>query len=211
MYPYFFNFFAGYFVGSIPTAYLLVKRAKGIDIRMAGSGNVGGFNTYDVTKSKHLGILVGVLDGLKGFVIPFVALYVFGTSFWVGAVGLLGATVGHIFPVWLRFKGGRGLATAAGGLFAIGVSYTIIWCTLWFLVHAKWKDILMANLTALLLTPFLVVSIPNKLVAAVIFANVDTTTYNVFGVILSSLLLISHLDVLRDLFKKIAFRKETMN
>ncbi|MEK6565125.1 MAG: glycerol-3-phosphate acyltransferase, partial [Bacteroidota bacterium] len=104
---------AGYLIGSIPTAFLVVKRTAGVDIRQSGSGNVGGYNAFTVTRSKSIGFVVGVLDGVKGLVAVFVASLT-GEMVSLQMLALFGAVLGHNYPVWLRFKGGRGLATACG-------------------------------------------------------------------------------------------------
>ena len=128
MLPYFLSFLSGYLVGSFPTGYLLVKRKSNLDITVSGSGNAGAFNASVVTGSKVLGIAVGLIDGLKGAAAVLIGELLL-PGFWGSAVGVLGAVIGHNYPVWLRFKGGRGLATACGGLLLLGPSYVIVWCT----------------------------------------------------------------------------------
>src|SRR5512140_1590079 len=106
----------GYLLGSFPTAYILVRWKSKTDIRMVGSGNVGGLNSYVVTKSKALAAIVVLIDALKGVAAVLIAPLITGDSFIFMAAAGIGAVLGHNFPVWLRFKGGRGLATAAGVL-----------------------------------------------------------------------------------------------
>ena len=161
------SIFGGYFFGSIPTAYLIVRRRAGIDIRKNGSGNVGAFNWYDVTQSKQIGIMVGVLDGLKGFIVALAAGQLLGGSFLNQSAALCSALIGHNYPVWLRFRGGRGLAPAAGGMFAIGISYTIIWCATWFISFKSGMDILKANIAAIILTPVILLIIPSAWIETV--------------------------------------------
>lgn len=103
----------GYFLGSIPFGFLLVKATQGRDIRSAGSGNIGAANVTR-TAGKTLGILTLFLDAAKGFVAVWLA------SLWTSENALamilagLGAILGHFFPVWLKFKGGKGVATGVG-------------------------------------------------------------------------------------------------
>jgi glycerol-3-phosphate acyltransferase PlsY len=101
----------GYLVGSIPFAYLL-SRHQGIDLRHAGSGNVGASNVLRTT-GVRAAVLAMVLDGVKGTVAVLMAqLLAVGV---VAAVATACASVvGHVYPVWLRFRGGKGVATAAG-------------------------------------------------------------------------------------------------
>ncbi|MGH2567108.1 MAG: glycerol-3-phosphate acyltransferase [Bacteroidota bacterium] len=198
MSQYFLSLVAGYLIGSIPTAYLVVKQKAGIDIQDAGSGNVGAFNVFSVTRSKRLGILVGILDGLKGLLVTWLMLHLFAAPFWVGAVGMLASIVGHTYPVWLGFKGGRGLATAAGGFFGIGISYTIVWCTSWLLFNRWKKDIVTANILASVVTPVLLTLAPTILVDAVMIAQTSVDSYRAFAWVLSGVLLVSHGDILRE-------------
>ncbi|MEX0601736.1 MAG: glycerol-3-phosphate acyltransferase, partial [Bacteroidota bacterium] len=137
------GFLGGYLLGSVPTAYLLVKLRSNVDIRLAESGNVGAFNAFQVTRSRWTGILVGVLDGFKGMV-PVLTASAIGASFTTTAIVLVGAVLGHNYPVWLKFKGGRGLATACGGLMVIGWAYIVVWCTTWAFAKVLKADILKA-------------------------------------------------------------------
>lgn len=195
------SFVAGYFLGSIPTAFLLVKERAGIDIQQAGSGNVGAFNVFYVTRSKLLAITVGVLDGLKGFVITFGTLHLLGEPASVGMAGMLGAIVGHTYPVWLGFKGGRGLATAAGGLFAVGVSYTIVWCVSWLLLNRWKKDIVTANVLSSIVTPIVLFLSPTAWLEPLTFSPVEVGEYQLFAWVLSGLLLLSHREIVHRLIK----------
>ncbi len=190
---------ACYLVGSIPTAYIAVRIKSGADIREAGSGNVGAFNTFDVTKSKMVGVIVGILDALKGFVVSGSLAWILRSSFEVQAAGLLVTILGHNYPVWLRFKGGRGLATGAGGLFGVGVSYTIIWCVLWVMVFEYRKDILLGNLIAILVTPVILLLIPGQFIESLTVVALPASSYRIFAFVLSGLLLLSHLDTINDL------------
>src|SRR6185369_6660192 len=101
----------GYAVGSVPFAYLLARRA-GIDVRVAGSGNVGAANVLRTTGTP-LGLTVMMLDIAKGAATVLAAYAGAGSSNSMAAAGAA-AIVGHIYPVWLRFHGGKGVAVAAG-------------------------------------------------------------------------------------------------
>lgn len=105
----------GYLAGSVPFAFLLARRA-GIDVRVAGSGNVGAANVLRTTGAWR-GVLVMGLDMGKGALA--VSLASLGTAgVTLPALAAAAAVVGHIYPVWLRFKGGKGVAVAAG-VFAV--------------------------------------------------------------------------------------------
>jgi glycerol-3-phosphate acyltransferase PlsY len=197
------SIFAGYLVGSIPTAYLVVRLRAGLDVRTQGSRNVGAFNAYNVTQSKKTGIVVGILDGVKGLAITFAAGQLLGGSFWIQSLALFGGIIGHNYPVWLRFHGGRGLSTAAGGMFAIGVSYTIVWCLLWFISFKIIKDILNANLVAIFLTPVIILMLPSVWIEGLMVREVPATDYRIFSFLLSGILLMSHLDAVKILLNRL--------
>ena len=188
-----------YLIGSIPTAYLMVRRKSGVDIRKAGSGNVGAFNTFDVTKSKWVGITVGLLDALKGLIVTGSLGWVFKVSFEIQAAGLLAAIVGHNYPVWLKFKGGRGLATGAGGMFAVGLAYTMVWCLIWISAYVAKKNILIGNLAAILVTPLLLLIIPGSWIESLLVVSCSASSFRILAFILSAVLFLSHLNAINDL------------
>jgi glycerol-3-phosphate acyltransferase PlsY len=101
----------GYALGSVPFAFIVARRA-GIDVRVAGSGNVGAANVLRTTGTP-LGVMVMALDILKGVAAVLLASGIEGTPSAMAAAGTA-AVVGHIYPVWLRFHGGKGVAVAAG-------------------------------------------------------------------------------------------------
>jgi glycerol-3-phosphate acyltransferase PlsY len=193
--------FAGYLVGSIPTAYLIVRLRSGQDVRAQGSRNVGALNAYNVTQSKKTGIVVGILDGVKGLAVALAAGQIFGGSFWIQSSALSGAIIGHNYPVWLRFHGGRGLSTAAGGMFAVGISYTIVWCLTWFISSKLFKGVLHVNLIAIILAPIIVLMLPSAWIEALMVREVPATDYRIFSFILSGILLMSHWNAVKILLK----------
>jgi glycerol-3-phosphate acyltransferase PlsY len=124
----------GYAVGSVPFAYLLARRA-GVDVRVAGSGNVGAANVLR-TSGTPLGITVMILDIGKGVATVLAAYAGAGTNGSMAAAGAA-AIVGHIYPVWLRFHGGKGVAVAAGVFgvlapFATLLAAAVFLASVWF-------------------------------------------------------------------------------
>jgi glycerol-3-phosphate acyltransferase PlsY len=117
---------AYYLIGSIPTAYLVLKFRHQLDIRNEGTGNVGAMNSYDVTGSKSTGIFVFIVDFLKGIIPTIILLYVFNLSLYFIILPLVLLVFGHNFSAFLKFKGGRGLATSAGVLIIINFCLVII-------------------------------------------------------------------------------------
>ena len=133
---------AGYLVGSIPTGYL-VGKAKGIDLRKEGSGNIGATNALRVL-GKKAGILVLLIDLLKGVVACYLGIFfpqLLGMTaeeiqmrhYTLMLAGGIAAVIGHTFTCWLKFKGGKGVATTAGVFLAI-VPEALIICLVIFLI-----------------------------------------------------------------------------
>jgi glycerol-3-phosphate acyltransferase PlsY len=120
----------GYAIGSVPFAFLLARR-EGIDVRIAGSGNVGAANVVR-TSGLRLGVAVMALDITKGAATVLAAYVAAGSVPSMAAAGVA-AVVGHVYPVWLRFHGGKGVAVAAGA-FAILAPFATIAASLVFLV-----------------------------------------------------------------------------
>ena len=113
----------GYTVGSVPFAFILARRA-GIDVRVAGSGNVGAANVVR-TSGLSLGMTVMALDVIKGAATVLAAYAAVGSIQSMAAAGAA-AVVGHIYPVWLRFHGGKGVAVAAGAFAVLAPVATVI-------------------------------------------------------------------------------------
>jgi len=190
---------AGYLVGSIPTAYLIVRFKAGYDVRTKGSGNIGAYNAYDVTQSKKIGVLVALLDIAKGLLATVLAGQIPGGTFWFQAAVLSSVLIGHNYPVWLKFHGGRGLASAAGGFCVLGVSYTIVWCLTWFMTYRTTKDILKGNIVAILLTPLVLLVIPIGWIDAVMIRQISATDYRIYSFILSGILILSHIKPMKGI------------
>ncbi|MCX6760805.1 MAG: glycerol-3-phosphate 1-O-acyltransferase PlsY [Candidatus Nealsonbacteria bacterium] len=131
MFKLFLLLFFGYLLGSIPSGYLISKR-KGVDIRKVGSGNIGGTNVSRAFGLKW-GVIVGVLDIFKGVIPAYLAIH-YLSSDWQMALVAVSPVLGHIFPVWIKFKGGKGVATSAGALFVLlGQKYVLILFLIWIL------------------------------------------------------------------------------
>ncbi|MBS4035753.1 MAG: glycerol-3-phosphate acyltransferase [Ignavibacterium sp.] len=153
---YLISLFIGYLFGSIPTAYILLKKKKGIDITKTGSGNVGAMNSFEVTNSKLIGLFVLLIDFLKGLLSVYIVSLIYPESFVLPAVALLFAILSHCFNPWLKFKGGRGLATAAGGTSILFPYFLFAWIVLWLIFYFLKKDILIGNVAANIFTLFLI-------------------------------------------------------
>lgn len=158
---YFVSSLIGYLFGSFPSAYLFVKRTSGVDITKEGSGNVGAYNSLQVSKSKLIGFSVLLIDFLKGAGSVLIPILLFPNEFIYPALSLIFAVFSHCFNPWLQFKGGRGLATAAGGAAVIFPFLLVVWCILWVIFYVMRKDISFANISATVLSLLVVFGTSN--------------------------------------------------
>jgi glycerol-3-phosphate acyltransferase PlsY len=141
---------AAYLLGSIPTGLILAK-AAGVDIRSSGSGNIGATNVYR-TLGRSVGILTLLGDCLKGFA-PVVAAHYLGLSdLWIAATGLA-AFLGHIYTVFLGFKGGKGVATALGVFLAVSPAAVGSVLLIFVAVVWKWRYISLGSIIAAVAMP----------------------------------------------------------
>lgn len=146
----------GYLLGSIPFGLLLTRAAGLGDVRAIGSGNIGATNVLR-TGSKGLAAATLVLDALKGTASVLIAKYgAFGQlpALDIGFVAGFGALLGHVFPVWLGFKGGKGVATYIGILLGMFWQFAAIFCGIWVVVALVMRISSLAALVAIVLTPF---------------------------------------------------------
>ena len=146
-----------YFFGSIPFAYILPKIFGLGDIRKLGSGNVGATNVLRAG-NKLLAIIVLAFDIIKGFAPLFILKNYYHNELSEIIILFIGsaAILGHIFPIWLKFKGGKGVATYIGFLFAINYIFGIIFIITWLLIALLKKYSSLASITSLVLLPFFV-------------------------------------------------------
>lgn len=141
---------AGYLFGSIPFGLILSRFAGHGDIRKIGSGNIGATNVLR-TGSKPLAAATLLLDAAKGSA-AVLALATFGTN--AALVAGLGAVIGHNFPVWLKFRGGKGVATTLGVLVAAAWPVGLLGCVTWLATAVIFRISSLAALVALVASPF---------------------------------------------------------
>jgi len=164
-----------YLLGSIPFGYLLVRILRGQDVRQTGSGNIGATNVAR-TGSKGLAIATLLLDALKGYAAVALAFWLAGsrvangasagrngfpamdgqTIFLLAALAAFCAILGHMFPVWLRFKGGKGVATAVGAFAALAPRAIVVAVVLFVIVVALTRYISLGSIVAAAAFPLLV-------------------------------------------------------
>jgi glycerol-3-phosphate acyltransferase PlsY len=149
--PYFAAAFCfGYLLGSIPFGLLITRLAGTRDLRQIGSGNIGATNVLR-TGRKELAIVTLVCDVLKGTLAVAIADHLGGQD--LAILAALGAFLGHLFPVWLRFRGGKGVATYIGILIALAWHAAVVFCLVWLVVAAVSRYSSLAALVASLATP----------------------------------------------------------
>jgi len=199
---YFLSILFGYLIGSFPTAYLLVKFKTHKDIRDEGTGNVGTFNTFEVTHSKAIGAAVLIVDILKGVVAVVAIKFLLNGEFWLMASSGIAAIIGHNYPVWLKFKGGRGLAITAGVMFVFGWIFIVIWILSFAIVYLLSKNLHLGNILAIVITPVIIALFPNEIMRIFIPYYVSQNNFIYLGIVVCSLLLIGHSDVIKSFFQK---------
>jgi glycerol-3-phosphate acyltransferase PlsY len=146
-----------YLLGSIPFGYLLVRIFHGEDVRQSGSGNIGATNVS--RKSPVLGALTLLLDALKGTAAVLLSYMVADHMVWIPtlgqlAVGALFAVIGHVFPVWLKFRGGKGVATGLGAFALIAPKAVLIAVAVFLMVVAISRYVSLASMAAVTVFPF---------------------------------------------------------
>ena len=193
------SFAISYLIGSLPTAYIVVKRKANIDIRSAGSGNVGTLNAYEVTGKRFIGILVLVVDIAKGAGAVLLMRLVFNQEPLVISIALVAVVVGHCFPVWLKFHGGRGLAPAAGAMVVTGWIFVLLWLLSWGITYWFSKNIHLGNIVAIVATPILGYLIPQEIIMRTIVAGFSDSGILLAYSAMSVALLVRHIEPLRTL------------
>jgi glycerol-3-phosphate acyltransferase PlsY len=192
----------GYLFGSFPSAYIFLKRAKGLDITREGSGNVGAMNSFEVSNSKFIGISVFFMDFVKGILSVVIPMLIFPGHFIFPALSLLFAVFSHCYNPWLKFKGGRGLSTAAGGAAIIFPYLLVIWAVLWVILYVMRKDILLANIGAIVFSLLVLFGTPN---IAIKYAYSISPGMELLLIVSSSVLIIifiRHIEPLKELIEK---------
>ena len=147
---------AAYLVGSIPTSIVLARLFLRDDIRKSGSGNIGATNAARIL-GKKFGALTFLGDLLKGFLPVCAGTLIYNSPTLTATFGLA-AFLGHIFPVYLNFKGGKGVATAFGIFLCLAPSVILVELLIFVLVAFLWRYVSLASLTASTTIPFLLLA-----------------------------------------------------
>ncbi len=140
-----------YLLGSIPFGYLLIRIFRGQDVRQSGSGNIGATNVSRT--SPALGVLTLLLDALKGFSAVLLTRMLFPGRPMLLGLSALFAIVGHMFPVWLKFRGGKGVATGLGSFLVLVPKTILIMIGIFIAVFLLFRYVSLASIVAVALFP----------------------------------------------------------
>jgi len=176
----------GYLLGSVPTGLILAKLFSKVDPRRAGSQNIGATNIFR-TAGKSLGILTLVGDVAKGMIPTVIAMHwALGDQWglsrhtWIAIAGL-SPFLGHVFPIFLGFKGGKGVATALGVYLPISTVSVLIECFIFVGIVWKWRFISLGSIACVTTIPILIA-----------FFRSDSQAYFIISVIIAALVLYRH-------------------
>jgi glycerol-3-phosphate acyltransferase PlsY len=180
-------FIGSYFLGSIPFGYL-VGKVKGYDLRNVGSGNIGATNVFRVVGKKE-GIFVFALDFLKGFIPVSIFTEICGPA---SVFALIGAILGHMTTPFLRFKGGKGVATGFGGIVALMPIPALSALGVWILLVGITRKVSVGSMGAALSLPILYFYLSNPMIKSVFFVSI----------LLAILVIIAHRKNIKKLIRR---------
>ena len=182
--------FVSYLIGSIPAGYI-VGRIVGIDIRTVGSGNIGATNVTRVL-GKRYGYPVFIVDFLKGFTAVGMSIMIAKRAQLVlipsevfGVVGAVACVLGHSFPVWLGFKGGKGVAASAGALFGLMPFVALIAVAVWLIIFYLTRYVSVASMTAAL-------AVPVTILTMMFLGQIGGTALLYFSICLATVVIARH-------------------
>ena len=177
----------GYLLGSIPFGYLLVRIFRGADVRTTGSGNIGATNV--ARTSPALGILTLMLDLLKGLAAVWITLALFSGNRTIAFIAAFAAICGHVFPIWLRFRGGKGVATGLGSFLLLTPKAILVAIGIFFVLMIAFRYVSVASVIAAASLPLF----------AVLFREVLSPIEFVFVFVGSLLIVVKHHQNIRRL------------
>lgn len=198
-----------FLVGSFPTAYILVRKQSGKDVRAEGSGNVGTLNAFEVSRSKRIGATVLVIDVLKG-ALPVLLVYVtLGDAFFSASAAMLGVVLGHCYSPWIGWKGGRGLAPAAGATLVFNPLLPAIWVVFWLAGFMKTRNVHFGNIAATVLSPVTVLLALDLVGYMNLFSPPARYMTPLVAAVLFALILTRHAAPLRQLISTYSQSRKT--
>jgi glycerol-3-phosphate acyltransferase PlsY len=179
----------GYLIGSVPFGYV-AGRLAGVDIRKIGSGNVGATNVVR-TLGRHFGYPVFILDFLKGVAAVAMSIFIFNhNSIQISRelsaiIGGACCVIGHVFPIWLGFKGGKGVATSAGVIFGLMPLVASIMGLVWLIVFQASRYVSLASVSA-------AIAMPIATGAMLHFGQLHAPVLLYFSLALATLIIVRH-------------------
>jgi glycerol-3-phosphate acyltransferase PlsY len=191
--------FGSYLLGSIPAGYL-AGRIAGIDIRKTGSGNIGATNVTR-TLGKRYGYPVFAVDFLKGLAAVSMSIFIakraqpgWNSNDLCGIVGGVSCVIGHAFPVWLQFRGGKGVATSAGVLFRLMPLVTLIGAVIWVVTFGLTRYVSVASITA-------TIALPVVIFIMILLNQTHETALLYFSIFLAAIVILLHRSNLSRLMR----------
>lgn len=188
-----------YFLGSIPTGYI-AGRIGGVDVRKVGSGNIGATNVTRVL-GKRFGYPVFVVDFGKGLAAVTVGMMIAKTAQSTpkvvdlcGAVAAVFSVMGHSFPIWLGFKGGKGVATSLGSLFGLHWLSAAIVCVVWIVAFQVTRYVSLSSIVA-------VIALPITVATMLFLKQLQTPILLYFALCLAAIIVLRHRSNLSRLLK----------
>ncbi len=194
----------GYALGLLNAAWLVHRIATGLDLSGMGSGNLGARNLYDVTGKIAPAVLAGMLDVAKGSAAVLLAHALHPHWYEALVCAGIGVILGHNYNILLKWKGGRGLATALGVGVVCFPAFVVTWGTMYlvgyFIIR---RNIHVACMTAIIATFFIAFSVPQLVIERItVFAVHDTTLVRLFVAGMCVLLFLRHIEPIRELLRQ---------
>jgi len=193
-----------YLIGSFPTAYIFLKLLHKKDITREGSGNVGAMNSFEVSGSKKTGVLVFVIDFLKGIIPAYLILKYYQISFEDAFIPITALVIGHNFSIWLKYKGGRGLATAAGIFAVVNFWIVVVWCGIFLISQAVKKNVHIGNSLATILLPIVLLILNSQGLMFSGYTEAKFSDLLIFVTLIAIIIILKHIEPLKKLITKTA-------
>jgi acyl phosphate:glycerol-3-phosphate acyltransferase len=191
--------FLAYLLGSIPAGYI-AGRIAGVDVRKVGSGNIGATNVIRVL-GKRFGYPVFIVDFAKGLAAVVVGVMIAkgaqSTPQFVdlcGAIAAISSVIGHSYPIWLGFKGGKGVATSLGSLFGLNWIAAAVACIVWLSVFQLTRYVSLSSIAAAL-------ALPITIATMLFLKQLQTPILLYFAVLLAAIIVLRHRSNLSRLLK----------
>lgn len=205
-------FAMAYLLGSISFSYIFIKKFHNKDLRNEGSGNLGMLNSYEASKDKVLTFAILMLDMTKAIYCIALVNLLFYESYLIGTIiAGIGIILGHNWNIFLRFRGGRGLAPAAGISMVVNFYPLIIWLASWTISKAFTKDIHISNCISSILTIAILWISPSDLIFSFdSWENITPDALRILFTAINILIILSHYKVLIE-YKDAILRRSNAN